>query len=68
MIGNKVIILKKDALVVNTKLTFKKGQEFEIVRDVVYMGGFPLPPEFQPVMLKWINDNPLLFNDRTGLH
>jgi len=68
MITNKVIRLNKEHTIVGTKLVFQTNQEFEIVRDVVYMGGFPLPPEFQSIMLKWIMDNPTLFKDRTGLN
>jgi hypothetical protein len=33
--------------------------------NVVYMGGYPLPPNMQPMMLNWINTNPTLFKETT---
>lgn len=64
MIQNKVVKLIKEAKLPNG-LAFPAGQEIEIVTDVVYMGGYPLPPNIQPTMLNWINANPTLFNDVT---
>ena len=46
-------------------MTLQAGQEIEIVMNVVYMGGFMLPPEMQPLFLEWIKNNPALFEDDT---
>ena len=64
MIQNKVYKLKKDSRL-QTGVELKAGQEIEIVMDVVYMGGYPLPAEHQQVFLNWIQSNPTLFNDAT---
>ena len=42
-------------------INFKGGQEFHIVADVLYMGGYPLPIGLQDYMINWINTNPSLF-------
>jgi hypothetical protein len=39
------------------ELEFKQGQEFNIINEVVYMEGFPLPLGWQAMVLKWIRDN-----------
>lgn len=65
MISNKIVKLKEDATIPKTKLSFKKGQEFEIVMDVVYMGGYPVALGTQKLILNWINTNPKLFTDIT---
>ena len=44
---------------------FRNGEEFHIIRDVVYMGGFPLPTNMQELVIKWIKDNPSLFINDT---
>lgn len=62
MITNKIVVLKKDANATN-KLPFKANDEFHIVMDVVYMNGFPLPMEFQPIIINWIQDNGKLFRE-----
>lgn len=62
MITNKIVVLKQDANATNN-LVFKSNDEFHIVMDVVYMNGFPLPKEFQPVIINWIQDNPKLFKE-----
>jgi hypothetical protein len=64
MIQSKVIQLLKETKLPNG-LSFSAGQEIEIVMDVVYMGGYPLPPNMQMNMLNWINNNPTLFKDVT---
>ncbi len=46
-------------------LTFKAGQEFEIVNGVVYMDGYPIPFEWQKRFYIWIIQNPELFKDDT---
>jgi hypothetical protein len=64
MIEQKVVkLLKANKLPFNVELP--ANQELEIVRDVVYMNGFPLPWEMQAGILKWINDNPKAFADDT---
>lgn len=64
MIKNRVYKLKK-TVEVGRGLTLQAGQEIEIVMNVVYMGGFMLPPEMQPLFLEWIKNNPALFEDDT---
>lgn len=64
MIQNKVLKLIKGTTLQNG-VAFPAGQELEIVMDVVYMGGYPLPPNMQALVLNWINANPLLFKDVT---
>ena len=46
---------------INETFDFKNGQEFHIVADVVYMGGFPLPPGMQKPFIDWILKNKNLF-------
>lgn len=62
--NGKVYRLKKDVEVING-VNLKAGQELEMVMGVVYMGGFPLPPEMQPSFKNFINNNPDLFIDDT---
>ena len=64
MITNRVYKLNKDFEVIKG-LSLKVGQELEVVTDVVYMGGFPLPPEYQKTFLNLIKNNPKLFIDDT---
>jgi hypothetical protein len=64
MIENKVLKLLKETKLKNG-VTFKEGQEIEVVMDVVYVGGFILPPNIQPTTLNWIKENPTLFKDVT---
>ena len=66
---NKVFRLKK-AMEVSFKtipepLKFKLSEEFHIVGDVLYMGGFLLPAPFQAPIINWIESNPKLFLDDT---
>ncbi len=60
MINNIVYRLKADALV-GPDMPLKKDQELEIVMDVVYVNGYPVPPALQPVFYNWIKNNPDLF-------
>lgn len=53
---NKIFKTKKE-YVVTKNITIPKGGEIQIMRDVVYMGGFPVPQETQNVLLKWVIDN-----------
>jgi len=64
MIQNKVLRLEKEATLKNG-VKLPAGQEIEIVMDVVYMGGYPLPPNMQGLMLNWVISNPTLFKETT---
>ena len=54
---HKTYVLKRDVKITK-HVTLKKGQEVEVVNQVVYMGGFPVSFELQKIMLQWIKDNP----------
>jgi|TARA_R110000868_G_C10864069_1_gene761744 hypothetical protein len=60
----RVIKLIKESTVMKGA-TLPKDTELEVVNDVVYMGGFPIPPEMQGIFLNWIDTNPKLFKDDT---
>jgi hypothetical protein len=64
MIKEMVYRLKADALV-GPNMPLNKGQEIEIVMDVVYVNGYPVPPALQPTFYNWIKNNPDLFVDVT---
>jgi hypothetical protein len=64
MIQNGVFRLKKDATVIDD-MEFQKGQEFEVIAGVVYMGGFPLQLNLQKLIKDWMNKNPTLFINDT---
>lgn len=68
-INDKVLRLKNDFNLslpnTNDVFNFKGGQEFHIVADVLYMGGYPLPMGLQNFLIGWINDNPNLFVNDT---
>lgn len=64
MIVNRVYRLKEDAFVAKD-MPLKKNQEIEVVNDVVYINGNMVPPTMQYLFLKWIMDNPSLFDDVT---
>ena len=57
MIKQKILILKQDGEVGKYNLKFPSGTEFEIVADIVYMSGLPLPLEFQKVIYDWLVTN-----------
>lgn len=64
MIQSKVFkLLKKTTL--QNGVTLPEGQELEVVMDVVYMQGYPIPPNMQALVLNWIKTNPNLFTDVT---
>jgi len=44
-----------------SEMVFKKGQEFNIINQVVYMEGFPLPLGLQRQVFNWIMGNKNLF-------
>jgi len=64
MIVSKVYRLLKEASPLSGH-AFPLNHEFEIVRDVVYGGGNPLPPNMQGMFYEWITKNPKLFKDDT---
>ena len=64
MIKSRVFRLKNDAEVAKD-MPLKTGQEVEVVLDVVYINGNMVPPAYQSIFLKWVNDNPTLFDDIT---
>ena len=64
MIKNRVYKLNK-ATKLSNGVEFPVNQELEVVMDVVYVGGYPLPFNMQSLVLNWINSNPLLFTDTT---
>lgn len=64
MIQSKVFKLKKD-VEVGKDMPLKMGQEIEVVLDVIYINGYPLPPELQDLFYNFVMDNPLLFDDAT---
>ena len=61
MIVNEVYRLKK-ATEVAKDMPLQAGQEVEVVQDVVYINGHLVPPQFQPLFLNWIKNNPQLFD------
>ncbi len=62
MINNAVYKLKKDVLV-GPEMPLFQGQEIEIVMDVVYINGYPVPPAMQTLFYAWVKNNPdLLIN------
>lgn len=68
-IVNRVFRLKRPHTLTSPSLpnplNFKGGDEFHIVADVVYMGGFPLPANLQKFITDWIMGNQHLFVEDT---
>jgi len=64
MIKSKVYRLK-EAAEVGKDMPLKAGQEIEIVMDVVYVNGHPVPPMMQKTFYNWVTTNPKLFTDDT---
>lgn len=64
MIKNRVYRTKQ-AVEVAKDMPLPQNQEIEIVMDVVYINGNMIPPVYQALFLKWINDNPTLLVDVT---
>jgi hypothetical protein len=56
MIKNKVYKLTKD-VEVGRDMPLSKNQEIEIVQDVVYINGYPVPPAMQPLFLNFVINN-----------
>ena len=57
MIKNEVYRVKKD-VEVGRDMPLKKGQEIEVVMDVVYINGFMVPPAMQQLFYNFITNNP----------
>lgn len=64
MIIEKVYRLTKNVEVARNML-LQAGQEIEVVMDVVYVNGFPLQPELQPLFLRFVNENQNILEDVT---
>ena len=63
MIQNGVFRLTTDSIVMDG-MSFKAGQEFEVIAGVVYMGGFPLQLNLQVLIKDWMSKNiSILVND-----
>lgn len=62
--NNKVYRVKEDVSG-PLGIDFKKGQELQIVRGMVYMGGFPVSPGFQKGLMEWVSKNTNLLIDIT---
>lgn len=56
MIKNGIYVLREDT-VVQGDLQFKKNQEIEVVSEVLYMGGYMLPPDYQQPIKTWMQNN-----------
>ena len=61
---NGVYVLKSD-YTFPSGFKFNKGQEIEIVENVVYVNGQLLAIEFQNSILNWMKNNPNLFVNDT---
>lgn len=46
-------------------IQFKKGQEIQIVRNMIYISGFPLQTNYQTAVSTWISSNKNLLIDIT---
>ncbi len=66
MIQNKVYKVKKDVEVAQG-MPLPQGREIEIVMDVVYIDGNPIPFSLQFLFLSFIINNPDLFEDVTRI-
>ena len=64
MIKSKVFRLK-EAKEVMQGASLPKGQEIEIVMDVVYVNGNMVPPSMQPIFYEFVTKNPSFFEDDT---
>lgn len=64
MIQNIVYRLK-EAVEVAKDMPLQAGQEVEIVMDVVYINGYPVPPAMQKLFLDYVTNNVSKFDDVT---
>lgn len=60
----KSLVVKQDSNVTNN-IKFTKGQQLDIVDEVVYFNGVMFQPNVQKLILNWINENPNLFINDT---
>ncbi len=66
MIQNRVYRLKQN-VEIGKDMPLKKGQELEIVTDVVYCNGHMIPPLMQDLFYRFIVNNQNLFQDVTKI-
>ena len=59
---HKILRLKQD-VTLKGGFEFKKGTEFEVLNDVVYMSGLPVSINTQHMLLNWIKENPTIFKE-----
>lgn len=64
MIKNQVLKTKSD-IVLTKEIFLAKGQEIEIVMDVIYINGYMIPPNLQNFFYDFIKKNPDQFIDTT---
>ena len=64
MIQNRVYKLK-ESVEVAKDMPLPAGQEVEIVMDVVYVNGYPVPPAMQKLFLDYVTNNQSKFDDVT---
>jgi hypothetical protein len=64
MIASRVYKLKQD-VEIGKDMPLKKGQELEIVMDVVFVNGNIIPPNLQLLFYSFIINNPTLVEDVT---
>ena len=53
---SKVYVIKKDCSG-PMGLDFRKGDEIQIIRNMVYMGGFPVSIQYQEPIKEWVSNN-----------
>lgn len=66
-ISNKVFRLKVD-FQLSPNILIPKGKEIEVVRDVIYMDGYPLYLAYQKTFLDWILANPNSLSNETKMY
>ena len=62
--GGRVLVLLQD-VEIGPNMPLFKGQELEVVANVIYINGNPVPPDLQGVFINWLNKNPTLYKDDT---
>jgi len=66
MITQKILILLIDSEIKGYDIKFPEGMEFEIVADIVYMGGLPVQQNLQKILYDWLianMDNKKMFKE-----
>jgi len=46
-------------------IDLKRGQEFEVVQNVIYVNGYPLDPNMQGHFYQWMTAQPKMFENVT---